>query len=230
MRRSRLLVCLAAALLLCACGSSSASSASSASSSPSSSSGPSTSSCPHTDLLIAVQASVQAEAPQSTVERTISPGKHQPLTCGTTVTAAGPSGRAIAKFGVQGICQLQPFDNQPGSIMSRDPKSDLLTLNTGELSCTVPGPINHPSLVQCPNGSVAIHRDAQLQMFCVPGASFVVSVLRGSAQIIDLQGHPHVVSAGQKLSFDFSNGAFVPGKANISQLTSIFSSLAAESG
>jgi len=217
------LACLAAALLLCACASSSSSS---------SSSGPSTSGCQYaSDSLIAVQASVQTEtAQQPTTEQTVGPGQHQSLACGTTVTATGPSAKAIAKFGAQGTCQLQPFDNQPGSIISRDPTGYLLTLNTGELICTVPGPIAHPSLVQCPQGSVVMQPGAQLQMYCVPGSSFVVSVLRGSAQIIDEEGHPHAVPAGEKLYFDFHKGAFEMAKANQSQLKSIFSRLAAESG
>lgn len=233
MRLSRLwpgLACLAAALLLCACASPSSSSSSSAPSA-SSSSGASTSGCQYTlDSLIAVQASVQTETEPSTAEQTVSPGRHQPLVCGTTVTVTGPSAEAIAKFGAQGTCRLQPLGHQPGSIISRDPSGDLLTLNSGELICTVPGPIAHPSLVQCPAGSVAMQPGAQLQMFCVPGASFVVSVLRGSAQVIDQEGHPHAVPAGQKLYFDFQVSAFKTAKANLSQLKSIFSKLAAESG
>jgi hypothetical protein len=239
MRLSRLpdcpafLACLAAALLLCACGSSSPSSSSSSlsSSSSSSSSGPSASGCPYSsDSLTAVQPSVQASAPQSSVNQTVSPGKHERLACGTTVTVAGPSGTAIARFGSQEKCQLQPFDGQPASIISRSPTPDLLTLNSGELSCTVPGLINHPPVVQCPDGSVVIHRGAQVQTICVPGATFVVSVLQGSAQIIDKEGHSQPVSVGREFYFDFQKDAFEMAKANVSQLKSIFSRLAAESG
>jgi hypothetical protein len=227
---SRLLargVCVAAAVVLCACASTtSSSSSSSPSSSPSSSR--SASKCPYaSDSVTAVKALVQVEAVGSTVEQTVSPGKSEPLGCGATVTVS-PSGTAMAEFGSQGGCQLQEFGGQPGSLTSRDPAADLATLNSGYLRCTVNGSVSSPHSVQCPNGSV-VTQNTKLVVICEPGTTFEVAVYRGSARVFDKKGNHQLVPAGMSASLDIKDGAFRPAKANFTpQDLAGFSALASQ--
>jgi hypothetical protein len=200
MRRSRLLTCsayLAATAALCACASSSSSSSSS--SSPTSTS----SSCQYaSDTVVAENPVVEVGTHRIATEKTL------PLACDTTLTVAR-SGTAQTTFGSQGLCELQPYQNQPASMISRDPRGDLLTLRTGQLACSVPGPFNLPAeVVNCPNGTVAA-RQAQWYEFCAPGQAFTVTVRLGAVRMTGSNGEFREVKSGHAVAY-FSTGAFSP--------------------
>lgn len=139
----------------------------------------------------------------------IATDKSLPLACGTTLTVAH-SGTAQARFGSQGLCQLNSYQNQPSSMISRDPDGDLLTLRTGQLACSVPGPFSLPAdVVNCPNGTVAA-RQAQWYEFCAPGQPFTVTVHLGAVRMTGANGQSREVAKGHALAYDFSTGAFNP--------------------
>jgi hypothetical protein len=200
MRRSRLLTCsayLAATAALCACGSSSSSSSSSSSPTPTSSS------CQYaSDTVVAESPVVEVGTHHITTEKTL------PLACGTTLTVAG-SGTAQATFGSQGLCDLQPYQNQPASMISRDPRGDLLNLLSGQLTCSVPGPLNLPAeVVSCPNGTVTA-RQAQWYEFCAPGQAFTVTVGLGVVRMTGSNGEFREVRKGHAMAYS-STGTFSP--------------------
>lgn len=205
MRLNRLVACsacVAAVTVLCSCTSSpSSSSASSASSK--------TSGCPYTsDSVVAGrQPLVEASAPQSKAGHVVSPGRRQSLPCDTTLTVTR-SGTAEAQFGPKQQCQLQPFEQQPASFISRDPAGDLLMLIAGYLRCSVNVPVSSPpDTVPCPYGEVVAKR-AQFFEICLPDPDFKVAVFSGSARVIDPKGHSYPLQAGDALYLDSTVGVY----------------------
>jgi hypothetical protein len=205
MRLNRLLTrsaCLAATLALCACASSS-----SASSSASSSVTATRASCQYrSDSVVAEKPVVEIQPPGSTAQP-IGTQKSLPLACGTTLTVRSEFGAVQATFGTQGSCQLTQYQNQPASLVSRTPAVDLLTFQSGDLACTVNGPVVLPlDVVKCPYGEVEA-RQAQYFDLCADPV-FIVGVRLGSVNIIGPNGITQEVEAGAEFAFNFSSGAF----------------------
>ena len=203
MRLSRFLTCCACAAtvtLLCACGSSSSSTTASTATS---------SACAYTsDSVTAESPVVKVSPPGSNVAYTVSQHATKPVSCGTTLTV-GQSGTAQAQFGGQESCQLMQYNEQLASLTTRTPSFDLLTLNSGQLWCSINLPIEVPNTVTCPYGTVRA-QSGQWYEICASDPVFEVAVYRGSVQVTDTKGQSTSVLAGHEVYFDFAAGVLMP--------------------
>ncbi len=132
------------------------------------------------------------------------------MACGTLLTV-GQSGNAQATFGAQGLCTLQEYQHQPASLVSRAPNGYLLSLQTGDLTCSVNGPVSlPPGTIKCPYGKVLVIQRAQFWEKCAPDPVFQVAVHMGAVEVTGPNEVTTTVAAGSAVAFDFSTGAFSP--------------------
>jgi len=202
MRLSRFLtccVCAATMTLLCACGSSSSSTTASTATS---------SACAYTSDSVTAESPVVKVSPPGSPAAYVSQHATKPVSCGTTLTV-GQSGTAQAQFGAQESCQLMQYNQQLASLTTRTPALDLLTLNSGQLWCSINLPIAVPNTVTCPYGTVRAE-SAQWYEICASDPVFEVSVYRGSVQVTDTKGQSTSVLAGHEVYFDFAAGVLKP--------------------
>jgi hypothetical protein len=206
MRLSRVLACLAAVGLLCACGSSSPSSSSSTHSPPTSSraSGTSTSSqaaCQFTadsvspDGQVAIQPLGQAAHP-ITAPATLPCSSYLQVTSGTaTATYVTSSNHSMCTLG------QNPGSGSLAVLWSREPVAAdyLFRLAAGQVECTFYQPLKSVSL--CGVGTMSVQGAAAATAQCYDDPTFMVTVQAGLVQVTYASGF-QVLHSAQVLTFD----------------------------
>ena len=207
MRPSRVLACLAAAGVLCACGSSSPSSSSSSAPSPPASpsvSGTSTSSS------AACQFTSDSVAPAGTVDIQPLGQTAHPITAPVTLPCYSflqvASGTATATFVTSSNHSMCQLGQNPGStslavLWSREPvpADYLFRLAAGQVTCTFYQPLKSVSL--CGVGTMSVQGAAAATAQCYPDPTFMVTVLAGLVQVTYASGI-QVLHSAQVLTFN----------------------------
>jgi hypothetical protein len=150
-----------------------------------------------------------------------------PLTCGTTLNVIR-NGVAVATFGNQATCQLMRLGGvRVGTLISREPKGTLFSLNAGQVWCRDLTSQPEQALI-CGTGPVNLTMINTLwTATCASDHIFHVAVYSGSVQV----RYPKAVTSvtlqpGQELIYHPATGPPVPSAITFSSAdVSIFSAL-----